>query len=426
MKLVIFGMGVSGVSALKLALKKKYEVSVVNQGEPLTWKCFEEIQKILPPEKMFEQDEAEAVFKSADEIILSPGIPSTLPILHSALKKGVKIVSEIEFAARHIQIPLLAVTGTNGKTTFCTLLAKALEMIDKKVFLGGNIGIALSELAMSEKKYDYAVVEVSSFQMETIEKFHPKVAVILNISLSHTERYTNIRDYGLAKLNIAKNQNTDDFFISTKLDSFEKEVANIKASKTLINKSYLETLPLDFSKMKTKGNHYQYSYAFLFQIFKNLELPKAKEILQNLVNNFEGLPHRIEFVEEKRNLFFYNDSKSTNIASTIAALESFEDKVWLILGGQMRDPNLSFLQELFKMKDKIQKVLLMGHSTEKAYEALNSGLPCVKCFDFEGVFKYLKQQEGSVLFSPAFPSFDLFKNYQDRGDKFKNYVKNWN
>jgi UDP-N-acetylmuramoylalanine--D-glutamate ligase len=410
MKVGVLGMGVSGLAALRLAKKNQLDVYAINSGELETWKNKDKVLEVIDVSKCLDEQQAESF--EFDELILSPGIPKTHPVAQNS-----KIVtSETEFASRYIDVPMLAITGTNGKTSTCTLLAEALKLNGKKVFLGGNIGVALSELPLSGESFDYAVVELSSFQLESVDTFHPKVSVILNLSMSHGERYEALSDYAAAKFQITKGLKNEDTFI------YHRDIPFLDEWLPVLDCKKIELSNKDFEKFNEKklavGKHYNELYAFLDAILKTIGEPT--ECLKTLMNDFSGLEHRIEFVTEKKGVKFYNDSKSTNLASTLNAIDSFDEPVQLILGGKLRDKKMN-LDELIKRKKFLKKVHLVGESKEALSLALNGKLD-IEVHEYLGS-AILSSEPGVVLFSPAFPSFDEYNNYAHRGESFKEFVQ---
>ncbi len=420
MALGILGLGVSGLAALKLALKNQEQVYAINQGEPESWECYSELESLMNTQHMLAQKEELEV--ELDELIISPGVDPRIPFISKLRSKGVKIISEIEYASRFIEIPIIGITGTNGKTTTCTLLALALEMLGKKTFLGGNIGNALSLLPLSSEEFDYAVVELSSFQLEAIETFRPKVACILNISKSHSERYENSIEYAQAKFNIIKNlQNTDVFIYPQNCFGLDEKVFNHYCHKVEVTQEMImatQTL-LDFSQMKVVGEHYPEMFTFLRLILEKLNL-FSTEALEEIIKNFTGLEHRIEFVKDDGKRVFYNDSKSTNLASTVNAIRSFKGPVHLIMGGQLRENDISDFERLINIQERISSLFLFGESSDLIMQNFPHAFRYKKIEQFVDAFEDVT--EGVLLYSPGFPSFDMFKNYKERGKSFKNAV----
>jgi UDP-N-acetylmuramoylalanine--D-glutamate ligase len=431
-KVAIFGMGKSGKAALELAKKKKFEVYAVNKGPVESWYAAENLEPLIDTCSCFTEEDFKEHFPKMDEIIISPGIPVTHPCLELAVKKGVKISSEIEFAYRETkEIPVIAITGTNGKTTTTTMLKEALEMAGKKVFCGGNIGIPYCELALSQEKVDYAVIEVSSFQLETIHEFHPIVGLILNIFPNHSERYDRVKDYALAKFRLLTNMTQEDHLVLGTENPYLDEIKNHPSEKSFFTKGklpleFLKTF--DFNNARVKGEHNEANFYAAYRVLEILEIENLNSLFQKFINSFSGVAHRLEFVLESEGLKIYNDAKSTNILATSTAIKAFknsEEPLYLILGGKLRSEGDKLLSDLLPFKTQIQCIYTIGDVTERLFDELKNDFKVIKSQDLKSVFKDVKEKKlrGNLVFSPAFPSFDQFKNYVDRGEKFKAWAR---
>lgn len=432
-KVSVFGLGKSGLSAIKAAQKLKYDVFAVNQGKPETWANYEEVKELLAKKYLIEQDKAAEVFSSSDLIIISPGIPSTHEVLKEAVAKKVPIVSEIEFGLQFFTCPLIAITGTNGKTTTTTMIGEMLKNNGLDVFVCGNIGVPVCDLASKRKKPQVVVMEVSSFQLETIKTFKPDVAIILNITPSHGERYKNVRDYSLAKFNIAKNMTEADRLI---YHADNRAIADWAEGLhvTLHPYYYTETRKnlsekYNLKNFKLLGDHNLQNLhcaSTAVKLLGNKMGIDTKPGIQKTIDEFTGVPHRIEFVGEYQQAKIYNDAKSTNYQSTQTAMRAFSGQpVYLILGGKMRGNNDSQKNNMPEYKRLVKKVLLVGETTDMLAQEFTGQVECEKCYTFEAALKYFKEnvQPGALLLSPGYPSFDQFKNYEDRGDTFKKLTK---
>lgn len=421
-KVAVFGMARSGKSVLRLAQKTFPEVFAVNKGPVDEW--YGSLEGIVR-EKCFSQNHFP--FKDMDLIVLSPGIPLTIPELAEARSLSIPIISEIEFAWRFVQeIPVIAVTGTNGKTTTTTMIFEYLKRSGKKVFCGGNIGIPYTEMVLSEETFDLAVIEVSSFQLETIESFHPKVALILNVFPNHSERYSSVEDYAAAKYRLIDNLTHEDTLILGEDNAYLAKLPNTKARKLLFRKgclppSFHESFSFDHCRLP--GEHNKANFYAAYLALKSLGIPGLEENFQTFIDEFRGVSHRLEFVREWEGLKIYNDAKSTNMLATTTALQAFGDSqgIFLILGGKIRDPKDLILPELESFNDKVKGIFAIGEAAEKISRELGGKFSVKMVKDLEGLKNELIQSrpKGVLIFSPGFPSFDQFKNFEDRGEKFK-------
>lgn len=432
-KVSVFGLGKSGLSAIKAAQKLKYDVFAVNQGKPETWASYEEVKELLAKKYLIEQEKASEVFASSDLIIISPGIPNTHEVLKEAVAKKVPIISEIEFGLQFFTCPLIAITGTNGKTTTTTMIGEMLKNNDLDIFVCGNIGVPVCDIASKRKKPQVVVMEVSSFQLENIKTFKPDVAIILNITPSHGERYKNVRDYSLAKFNIAKNMTEADRLI---YHSDNRAIADWAEGLhvTLHPYYYNETKKnlsekYNLKNFKLLGDHNLQNLhcaSTAVKLLGNKMGIDMKPGIQKTIDEFTGVPHRIEFVGEFEQAKIYNDAKSTNYQSTQTAMKAFTGQpVYLILGGKMRGNGDSQKNNMHEYKRLVKKVLLVGETTDMLAQEFTGNVECEKCYTFEAALKYFKEniKSGALLLSPGYPSFDQFKNYEDRGNTFKKLTK---
>lgn len=429
-KVAIYGMGKSGKAAVKLAKKYKQDFYAVNKGEVSTWWEAEQMGDICGTCACFPEDDFSQHFHKMDEIVISPGIPTTHPALAKAVAKGVPIISEIEYAYRVTKdIPVIAITGTNGKTTTTTMIAEALKKAGKSVFCGGNIGVPYCDLAFSGEKVDYAIIEVSSFQLETIKEFHPHIGLILNIFPNHSERYDAVHDYAKAKFKMLMNMTENDHLILGTENPYLEDIKDHPAKRSYFTKGQLPEefkKQFDFSKARARGEHNEANFFAAYEVLRLLNIPNLKNLFQEFINEFAGVAHRLEFVLEKDGLTLYNDAKSTNSLATTTAISAFKDStepLYLILGGKLRNETDKLLPDLLPYKGQIAKIFTIGDVTERLFMELGNDFEVVKAGDLKTVFQMARNLKGNLVFSPAFPSFDQFKNYVDRGEKFKQWAK---
>lgn len=379
------------------------------------------------------------VLEGISLIILSPGVPLKSSLMKEATAKKIEIISEIEFAYNiRPSINYIAITGTDGKTTTATLTHKIINA-SKKSRLLGNVGNTFSKDVLSIEESDTIILELSSFQLETIKNFKPNVSVILNIADDHLDRYTNINEYFNAKKNIYKNQNSDDTLILNMDNEYTAsliEKVNHTTTLTYSAKSNIATLYLD------DDDNVYYHNKFLFSIKERLligahnrenilasTLIAIKEnvdtsIIEHEVNSFKGLPHRMEIVGRINGVTFINDSKATSLSSVLASIKSFSNNIILIMGGQNK--GIDFSPILEDIKTRVRFLILTGEARHELYKMLPyEKSKIIGCFDEAFNYAHSISQKGdTILLSPGCTSFDNFKNYEERGDYFKSLVHN--
>jgi len=383
----------------------------------------------------------EADFLSAELIVVSPGVPMDHPLLLLAKAADREIVSEIELAGRFISAPLVAITGTNGKTTTTTLCGEIFRANGFETYVGGNIGEPLIELAGAKVEAERVVVEISSFQMEWIDSFRPKVAALLNISEDHLDRYGSYQDYIKAKLRIFENQTDEDFAVLNMDDPLVWQYSrSLKGRIFPFSRKY----ELDEGIFCTDGQII-YRFAGLEAHFpiagfrlkgvhnlENIMAALACSLLLGCrpeesficVRDFGALHHRMEFVREINGVSYYEDSKATNVGSVVKALESFEN-ITLIAGGKDKGGSYAPLTEL--VKTRVRHLILIGEATERMNAELGTLTDTRRAASMEEAVKRafeITAVGGTVLMSPACSSFDMFRDYEERAQKFIAAVMN--
>ena len=374
-------------------------------------------------------------------IILSPGIPRNHKVLDTAHLFKVPIWSEIELAFWFVANPIIAITGSNGKTTTTTLISEFFKHSGKKVFVGGNIGIPLCDYAQGEEKYDCLILELSSFQLESIDQFKADIALVLNLSLNHGERYLGLETYGQAKWNITNKMGWKDFLIYDEDNSFLcKKALNMPFStwgvkttrvnelKKILQKEY------DLSKFQLIGGHNILNLFFAIKAtelyverFLPNELAHFKKGIQSAINLVEGVKHRVQKISCSKKYSIFNDAKSTNWDATLTAIHAViggRRPLWLILGGRPRGRGEEMNYFLEQIKGKVQKILCFGECANFVEEQVFDKFDLRKFRILNDVISFVDKEKfsGTLLFSPAFPSFDLYKNYEERGEHFISLV----
>ena len=441
-KLVILGAGESGVGAALLAKQKGYEVFVSDGGAIKA-----NFQKELEEASIeFEAgvNSAERIL-AADEVIKSPGIPEKNEMVKAIRAKGIPVISEIEFGYRYKGASkIAAITGSNGKSTTTALLYHICKLVNEDVAMVGNIGYSFARQIAQAPKALY-IIEVSSFQLDDIQYFKPEIAILLNITEDHLDRYDHqFENYIKSKFRIIENQTAEDYFIYCIDDetivkhlelltintnplpfSMKQEVKKggyIKNDQMML-KIQEERVTMSIYDFALKGKHNAYNTMAASIAATTLGIRKEK--IREAVSNFHSLEHRMEFVATVRGVDFINDSKATNVNSTWYALESMQKNTVLILGGVDKGNDYELIAEL--VKEKVKAIVCMGTDNKKIIEFFKDKVSTIVEVDsakkaVNASFK-LAEKGDLVLMSPACASFDLFKNYEDRGRQFKESVK---
>ena len=440
-RIVVLGAGESGVGAAILAQKKGFEVFVSDMS------MIKDKYKNMLVERGIEWEEGqhtESLILNADEAIKSPGIPNNAPMIVKLKDLGVPVISEIEFAGRYTNAQMICITGSNGKTTTTSLIYHIFKKAGLNVGLAGNIGRSLA-LQVAECNYDYYVIELSSFQLDNMYQFHANIAVLMNITPDHLDRYDyKMQNYVDAKFRIIQNQTDDDAFVFWNDDPviqkelhkygihgqyypFAENKENGLAAYTEKSKIYF-TRPVDFNMeqedLALTGTHNLFN-SMAAGISANIAGIK-KECIREALSDFKGVEHRLEKAGVVNEVNYINDSKATNVNSCWYALKSMKTKTILILGGKDKGNDYNEIADL--VKEKCSGLVYMGLHNEKLHDFFDKfGLPVADVQSMKDAVaaatKMAKPGE-TVLLSPCCASFDLFKSYEDRGDQFKECVKN--
>ncbi len=441
-KIAILGAAESGVGAAVLALKKGYEVFVSDMGK------IKEHYKNMLDKYGIEWEEgghtAEKIL-DADEIIKSPGIPDNAPMVAKAIEKGIHIINEIEFAGRYTDAKMICITGSNGKTTTTSLIYHILKNANYNVGLAGNIGRSLALQIAEGCTYEYYVIELSSFQLDNMYDFHANIAVLLNITPDHLDRYDNeMQKYADSKMRIVRNQNDNDAFIywaddpiiSKELDKYGIKARmcpfSILSKNGMIgyieNGTYTLETPTPFNmeqeSLSLHGKHNMYN-SLAAGIATRLT-GVSDENLKKSLSNFQGVEHRLENVATVGGVHYINDSKATNVDACWYALESMTTPTILIIGGKDKGNDYEAIKEL--VIKKCAGLVFLGADNSKLHAFFDPlGIPTADTHSMKECIEAcnaMAKPGYTVLLSPCCASFDLFKNMEDRGEQFKELVRN--
>lgn len=439
--IVVLGAGESGVGAAILAKSKGFNVFVSDKGQITSG-----YSKILNEYNIpFEEGKhSEERILEANEVVKSPGIPDTAPLIKKLNDLNIPVISEIEFAGRYSNAKMICITGSNGKTTTTLLIYHMLKKAGINVGLAGNIGHSLAR-QVAENDYSHYVVELSSFQLDGMQQFKADIAILMNITPDHLDRYDYKMDnYIDSKFRIIQNQTENDAFIFCHDDEIiTKELQQISVqvqkhpfsiyeclpkgaslkNNDLIIKNENINLNMNQNELSLKGKHNTYNSMAAGLAGSILGI--RKEIIRESLSDFEGVEHRLEILPNVRGVEFINDSKATNINSTWYALESMNNETVWIVGGVDKGNDYSELIDL--VKEKVKAIVCLGVDNSKIHKAFNGVIDTI--VDTETMHDAVKRafelanEEATVLLSPACASFDLFKNYEDRGNQFKDEIR---
>lgn len=441
-RVVILGAGESGVGAAILAQQKGFDVFVSDFG------TIEEkyAKKLTDLSIAFEGERhTESLVLNADEVIKSPGIPPSAPIVKRLLAQGTSIISEIEFAKRYTTAKTVCVTGSNGKTTTSLLIHHILKEGGLNVGLAGNIGNSFAE-QVATKQFDWYVLELSSFMLDDMYDFRADIAVLLNITPDHLDRYDyKLENYAASKMRIIQNQTPADYFIYSADDIETKNaLEKVKPSAKILPFSiehkveegaYLENeniniqiasnnkFTMSINELALQGKHNLCNSMAGGIVGRVLEI--RKESIRESMGNFKNVPHRLEYVAKISGIDFINDSKATNINSTWYALESINADIVLIMGGVDKGNDYEQLRDM--VKSKVKAIICLGKDNKRIHDAFEDDVEIIvntfSASEAAQIAYHIAKRGDTVILSPACASFDLFKNYEDRGDQFKAAVR---
>ncbi|MBU2541002.1 MAG: hypothetical protein KJ593_03775 [Candidatus Omnitrophica bacterium] len=415
LKVTVVGMARSGLPAGLLLKQLEAYVSVVDSGDSAD--LSQNRERLLRQGVKAEVNADERDFiKVSDLVVVSPGVDESSEPIKFAKEKNIPVISELELAFQNCSAPIIAVTGTNGKTTVSTLIAEVLKANGKKVFLCGNIGTAFSSQVLKADKDDFVVLEVSSFQLEKIEEFRPKISLFLNFSPDHLDRYKTIDEYLEAKKRIYLNQKDTDWVVLNFADKIVGGLeSSIKANVRFFNKPTNRDYPSNLDSNQQA----------VMAIVSILSLNRQTSLA--VLSDFKGIAHRLEFVRRLSDIDFINDSKATNISSTRWALERIQQAVILIAGGRNKGADFSQLKDI--VRKKIKLMFVIGESKDELFDTFANVTSVSKADSLEAALKnaFKSAESGDcILLSPMCASFDMFGDYQERGEKFKQFVRSLN
>ncbi|SHG03415.1 UDP-N-acetylmuramoylalanine--D-glutamate ligase [Arenibacter palladensis] len=440
-RLVVLGGGESGVGTAILGKKEGFEVFVSDKGI-----IKEEYKKVLEHFEIDweEQQHTEEKILNADLVMKSPGIPDKVPLVVKLKEKGVPIISEIEFASRYTKATIIGITGSNGKTTTTMLTNHILKEGGLHVGMAGNIGDSYAKM-VAEKNFDFYVLEISSFQLDGIVDFKPHIAILTNITPDHLDRYEyKFENYIASKFRIAKNQTKEDYLIYDADDEVivqwlqtnpvQSKLLPFSINRKLDEGAYLEndkiiiktqnnTIEMSTDALALEGKHNVKNTMAATTAAKLISI--RKETIRRSIENFQGAEHRLEKVLKIHHVQYINDSKATNVNATYYALDSMKTPTVWIVGGVDKGNDYKELMHL--VREKVKAIICLGTDNSKIKDAFGNVVDLVvETFAMDEAVKVaykIAERGDTVLLSPACASFDLFKNYEDRGNQFKEAIK---
>jgi UDP-N-acetylmuramoylalanine--D-glutamate ligase len=455
-KIVVVGLGRTGLATARFLKQKAAQVLVADTADETQLK--DSVRRLRQMGVALELGPHRITsFQDADLIVVSPGVSHTIEPIERARSRGIPLMGEVELASRFIKEPIVAVTGTNGKTTTTELLGQMLKNSGISVFVGGNIGKPLIEYAGSGQKNQVVVAEISSFQLDTIERFRAKVSVLLNITADHLDRYPNFEAYADSKMRVFNNQQADDVavlngsdpLIRAKTKSIKsqrlffpvleknEQGAILNGKRIILNLNKLKKIHpeihnlqsafriqeyLEIAKLRLRGRH-NFENACAASLAA-LASGATLEGIQKTLDHFKGLAHRLEQVATVNGVDYYNDSKATNVDGVLRGLDSFSKPVLLLMGGRDKGSDFSMLQDHIRAHAK--ELIVMGEAAEAIRAALGQLLPTKVAASMQDAVTTAFEDadpEDVVLFSPGCASFDWYSNYAERGDDFRRAVE---
>jgi UDP-N-acetylmuramoylalanine--D-glutamate ligase len=445
-RVLVVGLGKSGLAAARF-LKARGARVTVSDARPAT--LIAELSELLDEGFVVESgSHGLLTFRRQDLIVVSPGVPMNVPELMTVRAVGAHIIGELELGSQFLEGEVIAITGSNGKTTTTTLVGEIMKASGRPTLVGGNIGLPVTEMVAQSTPETWSVLEVSSFQLETIETFRPRIAAVLNITPDHLDRHGSFEAYWAAKARIAEFQTTEDFLVLNAEDVKTQGVA----AKTKAQVYWFS------AKRRVKQGAFVHGESVFFALSENAQpeaiLPVAEiplagahnvenvlaavcmarlagvssEVIRSTVAQFKAVEHRLEFVRELAGVRYFNDSKATNVDATMKAIEAFPGGIHLILGGKDKDSDYTTLVPL--VRERVKTVITLGSAAEKIERQLAGVAPIEAKIESAGTMQQavatarkLATAGDTVLLAPACASFDQFRNYEERGRVFKELVQ---
>lgn len=432
-RVLVVGLGQSGLAAVELLCARRALVEATDirrlEEMPEAASRLEALGARFSPQ-------SDAVFENRDLIVLSPGVPADLPALEEARRRGVPVVGDLELASWFLQGPTIGITGSNGKTTTTALTGHILREAGIPVQVGGNIGRAPASMVATSRPGQWNVLELSSFQLETVDRFHADVAAVLNVTPDHLDRHGTLERYAAAKRRLLETQAPEEPAILNAADPICREFARLKSNPVWFSSAerlasgvwleegwvVLEGRPLlEAREVPLRGRH---NLENVMAAAAAAHLAgAAPEAIAAAVRSFPGVEHRLEFVRRVRGVDYYNDSKATNVDATLKALDAFPGPLWVILGGKDKGSDYRPLRE--PLAQKARAALLIGSAAPKIAAALAGAVPLIDCGTLEAAVGEAARRAApgdTVLLAPACASFDQFQNFEHRGRAFKALV----
>ena len=438
-KVLVVGLGKSGIAVSKFLKARGASVVATDIKDISDIRGIEELSGVGITIET--GGHSQKSFLSNDLIVVSPGVPLGRLEFEKARENGVEVISEVELASRYITAPIVAITGTNGKSTTTALLGEMLKRSGLRTFVGGNIGTPAIECVMAKEDPEFCVLEVSSFHLEAVSTFRPHVAVLLNVTEDHLDRYSGFADYASTKFRVFSNQHPDDVAIVNAADPvITEDMGRLSAREIPFSSEYELEQGLFFNGtdivFRSEAAEETYPTAGLkISGIHNIEnamaaigaaraLGAGREAIIEALKSFHGLSHRMEFVRELEGVRYVNDSKATNVGATIKALKGIEGRVVLIAGGRDKGGDYGEMREV--LKDRVKLLVVMGEAAESIKASLGSDVEIQEADDLSSALRHASRGAtpgDTVLLSPACSSFDMFASYEERGKEFKRLVE---